>query len=344
MPLNWTGTQPLGLQELEENAERRYKPQARDSLIRNDEIRCCVRGCHHWLAKRRRGANDPNAFCPEHGISVSTSPTYVFKDYRRNIIIDVPTLERVKGLKVESWRLVNEGSEDALSWNVFVGLAGLNGLGSAFQSLTGIEVDIEPELYLWGVKISNEEPCAWDKLKKVRSDLKETGIPTEPDVILRVPGRAIVLIEAKFGSPNGTLFGNEKRFGKVAEFLDRYPCVAGKVDPLNRAWIAEQPPGQVLQQLVRNVIFAQRLAEEGEIPLVVNLVRAPEEREVRERLTAHLAPGSPVCFRRCTWEGLFQLPILSREDAKPLMRYFENKTIGLAKAFGDLNLGSIQES
>jgi len=111
MPLNWTGTQPLGLQELE--AADRYTVKASDSLIRDDGIRCCVRNCHRWLAKRRRGPSDPNAFCPDHGVSVSASPTYVYKDYRHNFMIDVPTLERVKGLKVESWRLGNERSEDA---------------------------------------------------------------------------------------------------------------------------------------------------------------------------------------------------------------------------------------
>jgi len=345
MPLNSTGTQPVGLQELEDNAASRYTLQARYALIRDDRIRCCVRNCHRWLAKRRRGPSDPNTFCPDHGISVSASPTYVYEDYRHNFIIDVPTLERVKRLKVESWRLGNERSEDALSWNVFVGLAGLNGLGSAFQSLTGIEVDAEPELYLWGVKIPNEEPRVWANLEEARLALKEGARwPTEPDIILRVPGRALVLAEAKFGSRNGTMLGNEERFGDVAEFLERYPCVEAKVDPLKRAWIAEQPPGQVLQQLVRNVIFAQRLAEEGESQFVVNLVRATEEREVGERLAAHLAADSPVCFRRCTWEGLFLLPLLSREDAKPLRHYLENKANRLAKAFEAFNLGSIREN
>jgi hypothetical protein len=345
MKHNWTETQPLGLQELEENAAVRYKLEARDSLILNDGIRCCVRGCHRRLAKRRRGPSDTNAFCPNHGVSVSTSPTYVYKDYRHNFITDVPALERVKGLKIESWRLGNERSEDALSWNVFVGLAGLNGLGAAFQSLTGIEVDGETELYLWGVRISDEEPRVWDRLKCARRHLEEgAGWPTEPDVILRVPGRAIVLIEAKFGSANGTMLGNEERFGAVAEFLDRYPRVVGKTDPLNRAWIEEQPPGQVLQQLLRNVIFAQWLAEQDEVPLVVNLVLETEEREVGERLTPQLAADSPVLFRRCTWEGLFQLPLLSREEAKPLRRYIENKTNRLVKAFEVPNLGSTPQT
>jgi hypothetical protein len=133
MPLNWTETRPLGLDDLEEDAAGRYAMRSGDPLIQGERIRCCVRGCPHWLAKRHRGVSDPAAYCPEHGISVSTSPTYVYKDYRCNFLVDVPVLERVKGLKVESWRLGNERSEDALSWNVFVGLAGLGELSSALQ-------------------------------------------------------------------------------------------------------------------------------------------------------------------------------------------------------------------
>src|SRR5947208_11633609 len=103
MPPKWTATQPLGVDDLEENAAGRYSAKSRDSLIRNDAIRCCVRGCKRWLAKRSRGPIDDNAYCPEHEISVSTSPTYVYKNYLHNYIVDVPTLERVKVLKVESW-------------------------------------------------------------------------------------------------------------------------------------------------------------------------------------------------------------------------------------------------
>jgi hypothetical protein len=125
MPPSWTDVQPLGLEELEENAAERYSLRAHEPLLRTDAIRCCARGCQNWLARRSRRPSDPTSFCPKHGVSVSTSPTYVYKDYRHNFVIDIPTLERVKRLKVESWRLRNERSEDALSWNVFVGLAQL---------------------------------------------------------------------------------------------------------------------------------------------------------------------------------------------------------------------------
>lgn len=334
MEPKWTSCQPLGVNELETDAAYRYTPRATGPLIRKDEIRCCVRDCGNWLAIRHRRLNDPKAFCPDHGVSVSGSPTYIYRNYRDNFIIDIPTLERVKQLKVESWRLGNERSEDALSWNVFVGLAGLNGLRAAFKALTGFEVNDGPELYLWGIKISDNEPQVWDKLVEVRRELeKGVGWPTEPDVILRVPGSVLLLIEAKFGSPNGTLLGNEDRFGRVAEFLNRYPCAARKSDPLNREWIEAQPREKVLQQLLRNIIFAQWLADEGETPFVVNLVRASDESNVSERFAAHLAADSPVGFRRATWENLFQLPLMSTDRAKPLRCYLENKTNKLARAF-----------
>jgi hypothetical protein len=308
--------------------------RANDPLIRQDTIRCCVRGCGHWLAKRSRGKTNAASFCPDHGISISTSPTYVFKDYRKNFIIEVAKLEKFTELKVESWRLGNERSEDALSWNVFVGLARLNALAAALKCLTGIEANGEPELYLWGIRFSDEEPRVWNKLKEARNSLEpRAGIPTEPDIILRIPRQVIVLIEAKFGSSNGTLLGQEDRFGDVFEFLDLYPGATGKADPLNRDWLEQQKPLDVLQQLVRNIIFAQWLASEKEEQIVVNLVRDSEESDVADKINNYLTADSPVSFRRCTWESLFRLSTVFGEAAEPLKRYLVNKTNKLAKAF-----------
>jgi hypothetical protein len=330
----WTEHSPIGVNELENDAAKLCAPGIPGSLIQGDRIRCCVRGCEHWLSKRRRGPEAADTFCPEHGISVSSSPTYVYQDYRDNFVIDVSKLEQVKKLKVESWRLGNERSEDAVSWNVFVSLAALNGLSSVLHHLTGLKIEAEPELYLWGVKITDQAPQRWDRLVQVRQMLEEGGgIPTEPDIILRVPGVAIVLIEAKFGSPNGTMLGNEDRFGLVHEFLDRYPSVRGEPDPLNREQIESLPAGQVLQQLVRNVVFAQWLAEKGEVPYVVNLVCEKSEQDIEQRFGTHLAADSPVKFRRVTWEELYGLPVVATDRADRLKCYMQNKTSGLRKAF-----------
>jgi hypothetical protein len=334
MAPNWTNTQPIGLSELEDNAAKRYKLQSADSLLRDDSIRCCVRGCQHWLAKRKRGVKDPSIYCPEHEISVSPSSTYVYNDYHKNIIIDVPLLDQIKQKKVESHRLTNERSEDALSWNYFVATSQLGGLASVFDLMTGMDLKVEPELYLWGIRITDESPHTWGRLKSTRKSLGEiSGIPTEPDIMLRVPGKAIVLIEAKFGSSNSTLVPKKMRPDGVSDFLNKYPGVDGKVDPLNRSWIKKQQFGTIPEQLLRNIIFAQWLAEGQEAPFVVNLVRATDEVDVTERMAAHLSADCPVSFKRCTWEGLFQVPILSSSDAKPLKNYLMNKTNNLAKAF-----------
>jgi hypothetical protein len=333
MPPNWT-SHPLGYPDLEDNAAQRYRLAATDPLLRKDAIRCCVRGCRNWLTKRSRRGMSADCFCPDHGISISTSPTYVFNDYRKNFIIEVAKLWKFTKLKVECWRLGNERSEDALSWNVFVGLARLNALAATLKCLTAIEADCEPELYLWGIRFSDDEPQVWGNLRKVRDELeRRAGIPTEPDIILRIPGRVIVLIEAKFGSSNGTLLGQEDRFGDVSEFLDLYPCVAGKADPLNRDWLEQQKPIAVLQQLVRNTIFAQWLASDNEEQFVVNLVRDSEEIDVEDQMRKHLAADSPVSFRRCSWESLFRLPTVASEDARPLKCYLVNKTNKLERAF-----------
>jgi len=333
MPPKWSDTTPFGVADLEPCAASRYSPRAGESLVQGDTVRCCIAGCTNWMLRRSR-KRDRQAACPKHGISVSKSPTYVYDDFRRNFIVNVTHLERAKQLKVESWRLGNERSEDALSWNLFVSLSEFGELKSVFRLLTGLVVDAEPELYLWGVRITTGEPWLWDRLLAVRDKLeRRPGIPTEPDIALRVPGVAVVLIEAKFGSPNSTLDGKKKRFGSVAEFLKRYPGSDGRPDPLNRIWIEDQQPDAVYQQLVRNVVFAQWLAELREQPWVVNLVRDTEEREIEQRMASHLHAELPVQFRRCTWEAIAKLPVMDEERAVPLKNYLQNKTIGLKKAF-----------
>jgi hypothetical protein len=331
MPPTWEEKRPLGLDLLEANAARRYTIGAHDSLIRGNRIRCCVRDCPRWLARRRPGVRDPDIYCPDHGISVSASPTYVYRDYRRNFIVAIPQLERVVPLKFESDRLGNERSEDAVSWNVFVALAELGGTMAVFRHLSGLEPNNEPELYLWGVRIGVPAPQLWPRLAEVRDMLEPgIGIPTEPDIMLRVPGQALVLVEAKFGSPNSTLAGRNMTVG---EFVDRYRPPDGAVDPLDRGWIRGQRAGSILGQLCRNVVFAQRLAAEGETPMVVNLTQQDDEVNIVGQFAPHLAPDGPVGFRRATWEGLYRLPLMAGGDAAPLRRYFKNKTSNLKQAF-----------
>ena len=187
---------------------------------------------------------------------------------------------------------------------------------------------------MWGNKISpDESPTFFRDLSQVRSRLeKDVGIPTEPDVILRIPGQAIVLVKAKFGLPNGRFTGKEKLFGSVDNYLRRYKPKRHADDPLNREWIAAQPSDRVLEQLCRNAVFADWLAEKDERAFVINLVEAKSETDVEKEFNCHLRPGPVTFFRRC-WNDILELPILRSDAARPLHHYLSKKTLRLRKAF-----------
>jgi len=323
---SWSGI-PYGISDLKVNADSRYSIESSHSLLRGEQVVCCINGCEEVLPKRRRGQSP--YYCSKHGISVSTKPTYIYRNAKRNFIVGQNMLTQLS--KVESWRLGFETSEDAVSWNVFVGLYVLGGLAEAFRQLTGEIPREEPELYLWGNRI-DAELTQCKKLGKVRADLEpDLKIKTEPDIMLRVPGQAIVLIEAKFGSPNGTMAGKKGRFGSVTEFLNRYKPKDVAADPLNRSWISEQQDEKILEQLCRNAIFAQWLASQCDQPFVINLVRRKAQND-QELFRQHLS-GDEVQFHVRNWEDLYGLPVIQGERASVLRTYFENKTLNLAPAF-----------
>jgi hypothetical protein len=173
----WSGTVPFGVSDFESDAKRRYTERAANALLRREKIRCCIRGCNRWIARRRRGV--PAEFCPDHHISISISPTYVFQDWRSNFIVNPAPISEMS--KVEKWRLGNERSEDALSWNVFVPLLHLDLLPTLLEQLDLDRTMSEVELYLWGNRIL-KTPCSkgfWDRLSCARYTL-ERGLVFPP--------------------------------------------------------------------------------------------------------------------------------------------------------------------
>src|ERR1700682_3197944 len=99
-------------------------------------------------------------------------PNYIYRDYQRNFIVGRQAV--AAATKVERWRLGNETSEDALSWNVFVGLLKCGGLTQCFEALTGVVPSDEVELYMWGNKITpDESPTFFPELSQVRNQLEK---------------------------------------------------------------------------------------------------------------------------------------------------------------------------
>ena len=313
---------PYGVDDVDPLQARPLKP---------DHVRCCIKGCSRILERaHRQTRRDPACFCPDHGIRVSastTSPTYVYEDPSRNFIVDRHLLDDVD--KTVRWRLPNETSEDALSWNVFVGLRRLERLREVVRTFTGTTVDREPELYLWSSKIGVNGVNRWAAICEVRKALEEShNIQTEPDVTIRVPGEVLILVEAKFGSANCTLAS--KDYASVDEFLDVYEAPVGS-DPLDRAWIGSQQEGRVLEQLCRHAVFGAWLREPGERVVLINLLRRCELIAKPPEFAPHLNPAGPVEFSARSWEDLF--PLCECPGGDLLIQYFRGKSYHLRPAF-----------
>ena len=94
--------------------------------------------------------------------------------------------------------------------------------------LTHRDTNGDVELYLWGRRIrlgKKVEPYL--PLQKVRKELeKGIGIQTEPDIMLVVPGKLLICIEAKFGSDHTAANGKDVPVGqkpkKPDSIISRY--------------------------------------------------------------------------------------------------------------------------
>lgn len=305
-------------------------------------VRCFVRGCEQVLQPPRRGFRGD--VCPDHGIRChysSSGATYAFSDVRRNVIASADTFARRivrHPFKYESHRLGLERSEDSVSWNVFRSLQEAGQLRRVAELITGDGVDVEPFLYLWGICLTEDDFAPWPLLVAARSRF-ESRLPvdrpfTEPDIALHLPGRYLILIEAKFTSPN-TCYERGKR--KDSSSLTFDELVGIYRDPRLKLLNVEKAESRdrLFHQLWRNTTFAEWMATEDHPrtkAFHVNLVREGADEQSAGEFHELLAQGYEDRFRRMTWEQVHHLyrdqPGLDR-----LRRYLETKTAGLRPAF-----------
>jgi hypothetical protein len=304
-------------------------------------VRCYVRGCQQVLATPSRASR--GEICPEHRIRChhsSAGSTYSYADPRHNIIASADLFaERIvhHPFKFESHRMGLEKSEDAVSWNVFRSLAELGSLHCVAELILGVPQSFEPDLYLWGIKISGDDFESWDLLRAAR-DRFESNLPvdrplTEPDIALHLPGQYLILIEAKFTSPNGYYEQGPRRDSSsltLAELLAIYHDSSLDVLDIERARQSTRVP----YQLWRNMVFAEwmaRLDSSSTTPYHVNLVRAGYEQQVAHEFGQLVRPNHQAQFAQLTWEEIYHACV--GPAYRPLRQYFETKTAGLTKAF-----------
>ena len=233
-------------------------------------------------------------FCPEHGIRIhgsgfvycnGDSEADLITATKRNLFFHpdyyISNFFR-KGNKMESGRLCYESSEDAVSYNVFTELASNNDvLQDLVRKITKQDIKENIELYLWGSKIDLKRGKSelYLPLEKVRKNLEEGIKPfkTEPDIMLVVPKKLIICIEAKFGSKNPIAIDKIEEKGEKPKRIDRLrKRYCSRNDLIKEYDIFDfpaEPTTIFYEQLFRNIVFAASMAKiEGQTNwLVVNL-------------------------------------------------------------------------
>ncbi len=328
--------------------------------------RCPIRNCTRTLTTVGFGRGE-RPYCPDHGIRLHTN-TFVYWNGRdhddsarlRNFRFR-PDLARAIAIesttKAENHRLGYEMSEDALTWNTFVGLAEAGRLRQTLHFLTDREVRGEPDLYLWGTlaDVGGRRPVFYAPLREVGNAL-ERGIKhykTEPDVILVLPGKLVVCIEAKFGSGNPLAHNAGNRNSEKPRdrdgLLGRYlaPSSPQTRDAIDAAGIG----GRFHSQLFRNVVFASEMAKwEGRECEwhVVNLASQTQWDEAKRRrqgigqydfenpevsVRAYLRTERRDCFTFRTWEQLHAAVVGPDPALAHLDRYLRGKSAHFKHAF-----------
>ena len=325
---------PYGINDLD--------PEAVVSSGQPKRVQCYVRGCQRVLRTPRRGfKGEP---CPDHGIRChhsSAGATYSYVDVRRNIIASRNTFAtRIVGheFKYESHRFGLEKSEDTVSWNVFRSFQEAGELSRIGALITGIPSEVEPALYLWGICCSDDEFSPWHLLVAARQRF-ESHLPverplTEPDIALHLPGKYLILIEAKFTSPN-TCYERGPRRGNSSLTLDELLEIYS--DPSLRLlnMQAAERTNRIYYQLWRNTIFAEYMSgldHPDTKAYHVNLVRGGYDRNSAQEFHRLISPGCEDRFQQCTWEELYRL-CGGTHRLDRLQLYLRTKTAGLRPAF-----------
>ncbi len=230
-----------------------------------------------------------------------------------------------------------------MTWNVFAALARRRRLSALSQSLSQIDSSDEPELYLWGLRISLDDPatpkpfgtlCAARKI--FENDIK--GWRTEPDIMLYVPERFLILVEAKFTSGNPIADTGEtdvpgEKPKTPAGILGRYS--ADQLPPGSLITPATEAP--LFSQLYRNLVFAIWMAAKLNVEWrLVNLTSKLLAKEMSNDLAtftnAVLPPRTQQRFVRYTWEKLFRDHV-EVDDLRELATYLRFKSANCGRAF-----------
>jgi len=331
---------------------------------------CPVKDCrvsvnnHRVPFQRFRGRMRYLPFCPDHGIRVHKSGFVYYNGpskedlvtaTRRNLMFhsDYYASHFFKqGNKMESGRLCYESSEDAVSYNVFTEmLSHENALRKLLEHIIKQRIKPDVDLYLWGGKIDLRhnkfvpyKPLI-DARKHLEHDIRRFA--TEPDIMLVVPGKVVVCIEAKFGSKNPVAKEMDSHDGekpkRVSALIDRY-CSRNKIVDMNSILDLSKLPRLFYEQIFRNVVFAATMAKLEGTPEwhvinlrtqhVMNMKRGePESMPIKRNIKSILRREHKRRFSHITWEDIYEISVKGDEELSNLAWYLKTKSLGCSRAF-----------
>lgn len=333
--------------------ERRHLPFG-ISDIKNPKDRngyCPIIGCDtkvkEYPSRTQKNDSELN-FCQKHGIFCRKS-TYIYREKTENLIIDKDTFEttfnkKQENKKYDTERIGYENSEDALTWNVFISLKQTKQLKKIFSKITGKNCLDEPELVLWGYNLSRRGLFE-TQLGDFQDDHEikfNLSILTEPDIILK-GNDEIVLIEAKFSSPNSrktiSVWKDSEFDRKTNKCYPSYKKRYGGLfeDVLNGDYI-DKMEGKFCSQLVRYILFAN-YAYKNKTFYLVNLIphNSKLNKEI-ESIEKEFSPylRNPEIFKIITWEEIYYLlgdTLKEFWEIRCLKQYLKEKTSRLKQAF-----------
>jgi len=327
--------------------------------------RCPVKGCLSKNLYKIGFQKYQVPYCPDHGIRIHKSGFVYYNGRLGNDLITATKrnlpfnadyyIENFfrKGNKMESGRLCFESSEDAVSYCVFTALlSDSRALKQLVGHIAKEEVHDEVDLLLWGNKIDlkNKRALTYEPLNEVRNRLEGDILrfKTEPDIMLLVPRKIVICIEAKFGSKNPVAIDRPETSGEKPKQLNRLiERYYEKNDLLKSDSIFDftrVSQSSFYEQLFRNIVFAASMAkiEKAEKWFVVNLRSQhlmnmkrgePESAPVMRATRSLLRPPYKSRFAHITWEEIHEWLVKDNPALHDLSWYMKNKSLRCGRAF-----------
>lgn len=274
------------------------------------------------------------------------SQTYVYTDYRNNLIVDANNTA-VRRKAERDRRIAHENSEDALTWNVFRSLQCLEILDRVSAQLFGTTGPVEA--YFWTVNAKGE---TWQPLLQafgvLEAHISPQGQRSEPDLVLvNEKGRRVVFIEAKFSDsvrertlPDWFLARDEVH---TPEYRDRILMNYQKGDPDQTLFASGLSLAQVISegfyQLMRHALFANYITRNGgrrgwqwTLCSLISPSTNPDQPAQCRAFRMLLAPRWRDHYRFLTWRDVYEaVPMAARHygadgGLQSLADYLGNKT------------------